>query len=122
MDRHRLDAFSHQHRLPPPAIGAALRLTGLQPDAPAWRAFAATLLRAAGLGAIGAGILFFVAANWQDYGVLGRWALLALPFALAGLSGALWAVWWSVLNVALALLCGWLGPDHFVWRFIAGWG
>lgn len=181
MDRHQLDAFSRQHRLAAPAIAAALRLTGLQPDAPAWRAFAATLLRAAGIGAIGAGALFFVAANWQDYGVLGRfallqcallacllvalwrappsltgqaalilatllsggllalfgeayqtgadvhelfftWALLALPFALAGLSGALWAVWWTVLNLALALLCGWLGPDHFVWRFIAGWG
>jgi hypothetical protein len=181
MDRHQLDAFSHQHRLPAPAIAAALRLTGLAPDAPAWRAFAASLLRAAGIGAIGAGALFFVAANWQDYGVLGRfallqcallaciavalwrappsplgqaalilatlltggllalfgqsyqtgadvhelfftWALLALPFALAGLSGVLWGVWWTVLNLALALLCGWLGPDHFAWRFIAGWG
>jgi uncharacterized membrane protein len=46
------------------------------------------------------------------------WALLALPFALAGLSGALWAVWWSVLNVGLALLCGWLGTEHVVWRLI----
>jgi hypothetical protein len=181
MDRPQLDAFSLRHRLPAPAIVAALRLTGLQPDAPAWRAFVATLLRAAGIGAIGAGALFFVAANWQDYGLLGRfallqsallvcvalalwrappsltgqaalilatlltggllalfgqsyqtgadihelfftWALLALPFALAGLSGALWAVWWTVLNLALALLCGWLGPDHFAWRFITGWG
>ncbi|MBC8056594.1 MAG: DUF2157 domain-containing protein, partial [Rhizobiales bacterium] len=152
-----------------------------RPGTAAWRAFAARLLLAAGLGAIGAGVLFFVAANWQQYGVLGRfallqavllvcvavalwrpppslpgqsalilatlltggllalfgqsyqtgadvhelfftWALLALPFALAGLSGALWAVWWSVLNIALALLCGWLGADHFVWRLIAGWG
>lgn len=181
MDRHQLDAFTALHRLPPPAIAAALALTGQTPDTSAWRAFAATLLRAAGLGALGAGILFFVAANWQDYGVLGRfvllqgallasvvvalwkpppqplgqsalvlatlltgallalfgqsyqtgadvhelfftWALLALPFALAGLSGALWAVWWSVLNVGLALLCGWLGTEHAVWRLIDGRG
>ncbi len=160
-------------------MAAALTLSGAQPDAAAWRAFAASLLHAAGLGAIGAGVLFFVAANWQDYGVFGRfallqaallacvavalwrppparagqaalvlatllaggllalfgqsyqtgadlhelfftWALLALPFALAGLSGALWAVWWTVLNIALALLCGWLGPDHFFWRFVDG--
>jgi uncharacterized membrane protein len=181
MDRTALDAFSTSHALTPPAIAAALRLTGAQPDRPQWRAFAATLLRAAGLGALGAGVLFFVAANWQDYGLFGRfallqcallacvalacwrtppapvgqaalilatlltggllalfgqsyqtgadvhelffgWALLALPFALAGLSGALWAVWWVVLNVALALLCGWLAPDHIVWRIVAGWG
>ena len=50
------------------------------------------------------------------------WALLALPFALAGLSGAVWAVWWSVLNVGLALLCGWLGLDHVFWRVIDGRG
>ena len=181
MDRPALDAFATRQRLPAPAIAAALQLTGLQPDLPAWRRFAANMLRAAGLGALGAGVLFFVAANWQDYGVLGRfallqcgllacvamalwrappasvgqaalvlatlltggllalfgqsyqtgadlhelfftWALLALPFALAGWSGALWAVWCCVLNVALALLCGWLAPEHFAWRFIAGWG
>lgn len=181
MNRSALDTFTRRHRLSPPTIAAALRLTGLTPDAPAWRAFAARLLHAAGLGAVGAGLLFFVAANWQDYGVLGRfallqtalfacigvalwrappslpgqgalvlatlltggllalfgqsyqtgadvhelffaWAALALPFALAGLSGALWALWWTVLNVGLALLCGWLGLDHLFWRVISGWG
>ncbi len=181
MDRPALDTFTRQHQLSPAAVGAALQLTGARPDVPAWRAFAATLLRAAGLGAIGAGILFFVAANWQVFGVLGRfallqtallacigvalwrappslpgqgalilatlltggllalfgqsyqtgadvyelfftWAALALPFALAGLSGALWALWWTVLNVALALLCGWLGTEHFFWRVVVGWG
>jgi len=147
----------------------------------AWRRFAAQLLRGAGLGALGAGVLFFVAANWQDYGVLGRfvllqsalaitvgvalwrsppqalgqaslllatlltgavlalfgqsyqtgadvhelfftWAALTLPFALAGSSGALWALWWCVLNVGLALLCGWLGSDHVLWRLLDGRG
>ncbi len=181
MDRPALDTFTRQHQLSPAAVGAALQLSGARPDVPAWRAFAATLLRAAGLGAIGAGILFFVAANWQVFGVLGRfallqtallacigvalwrappslpgqgalilatlltggllalfgqsyqtgadvyelfftWAALALPFALAGLSGALWALWWTVLNVALALLCGWLGAEHFFWRVVVGWG
>jgi uncharacterized membrane protein len=180
MDRPSLDAFSARHALAPPAVAAALRLTGAQPDVTQWRAFAAQLSRAAGLGALGAGALFFVAANWQHYGVFGRfallqaallicialavwrappaplgqaalllatlltggllalfgqtyqtgadvhelffaWALLALPFALAGGSGALWALWWSVLNLGFALLCGWLGPDHFFWRFVAGW-
>lgn len=181
MNRPALDAFTRQHRLPLPAINAALQLTGARPGATAWRAFAAMLLRAAGIGALGAGALFFVAANWQAFGVVGRfallqtaligcvgvalwrappslpgqgalilatlltggllalfgqsyqtgadvyelffgWAALALPFALAGLSGALWALWWTVLNIALALLCGWLGADDFVWRVIFGAG
>ena len=50
------------------------------------------------------------------------WALLALPFALAAAWGALWAVWFVVLNVGMALLCGWLGPDHVVWQVVDGWG
>jgi uncharacterized membrane protein len=180
MNRHQLDAFCAQHRLPSAAVSMALQLTGNRPDTAAWRTFVAKVLRAAGIGAIGAGVIFFVAANWQDYGLLGRfillqsallvsiavalwrpppkaigqsalvlatlftgallalfgqsyqtgadvhelfftWAILTLPFALAGVSGALWAVWWGVLNIAFALLCGWLGPDAFFWRFIAGW-
>ena len=146
-----------------------------------WRRFAVGLLHAAGLAGLGAGVVFFVAANWQAWGVLGRfallgagvllcaglacwrvppqrvgqgalllgtlfvgallalfgqtyqtgadlhelfftWAALALPFALAALSGAVWAVWWIVLNVGLGLLCGIIGLDHLVWRLIAGWG
>jgi uncharacterized membrane protein len=181
MDRPTFDAFCHQHRLGAAAIDTALALSGQRPDAVAWHAFAVTALRAAGLAGVGAGVLFFVAANWQDYGVFGRfallqgallvavavtlwrpppqrlgqaalllaamlagallalfgqsyqtgadvhelffaWALLALPFALAAASGALWALWWGILNVALALLCGWLGPQHFVCQFVAGWG
>lgn len=179
MDRSTFDAFCHQHALSAPVVRSALHLSGGQPDGRAWRQFAARLLHGAGLGALGAGVLFFVAANWQDYGVLGRfvllqaalliavgvalwrpppralgqaslllatllaggllalfgqsyqtgadvhelffvWALLALPFALAGGSGALWALWWCVLNVALALLCGWVGTEHVFWRVLDG--
>ena len=179
MNRHQLDALAGAHRFSPRAGAAALALTGQRPDPAAWRAFGAAALQAAGLGALGAGVIFFVAANWQALGVLGRfallqaalltcvgialwrppphrhgvaasigatlvtgallalfgqsyqtgadlhelffaWAALALPFALAGGSGGLWALWWGVLNVALALLCGWLGADHAVWRLLAG--
>ncbi len=136
-----------------------------RPDAAAWRAFTHKLLNGAGIASLGAGAIFFVAANWQDYGVMGRfvilqvafaicvglafwrpppaalgqaslvlttlltgtllalfgqtyqtgadvfelffiWAALALPFALAGGSAAVWASWWVVLNVGMALYCG----------------
>jgi uncharacterized membrane protein len=181
MNRSQLDAWCHAQRLSAAATRTALTLTGARPSARDWRAFATTLLHAAGLGALGAGVIFFVAANWQALGVLGRfallqaalvlavgiawwrpppasagtaalivatlltgallalfgqsyqtgadvhelfftWALLALPFALAGISGALWALWWSVLNVGLALLCGWVGTEHFFWRVLDGHG
>lgn len=179
MDRPAFDAFCRQHALDAPAVRSALQREAGQPDAAAWRHFAARLLHGAGLGALGASVLFFVAANWQDYGVLGRfvllqtalllgvgvalwrpppspvgqaglvlatlltggllalfgqsyqtgadvhelffaWALLALPFALAGGSAAVWALWFGVLNVALALLCGWVGTEHVVWRVLDG--
>jgi hypothetical protein len=181
MNRPAFDSFCQQHALDAAAVRSALQRTGGLPDAAAWRHFAARLMRGAGLGALGAGALFFVAANWQDCGVLGRfvllqtallaavstalwrpppqplgqaalllatlltggllalfgqsyqtgadvhelffiWALLALPFVLAGGSGALWALWWVVLNVALALLCGWVGTEHAVWRMLDGRG
>lgn len=181
MNRLTFDTFCEQHRLDAAGVRVALSLSGNRPDTIEWRRFVVQLLRAAGLGALGAGVLFFVAANWQDYGVLGRfvllqsalviivggalwrpppqalgqgalllatlltggmlalfgqsyqtgadvhelfftWALLALPFALAGSSGALWALWWCVLNLGLALLCGWLGTGHVFWRPLDGTG
>lgn len=181
MNRHSFDTFCQQQQLDAEGVGLVLGLSGSRPDALEWRYFLAQLLRGAGLGALGAGVLFFVAANWQDYGVLGRfvllqsglllgvavalwrappeplgqaglllatlltgavlalfgqsyqtgadvhelfftWAALSLPFALAGRSGALWALWWCVLNVGLALLCGWLGSGHVFWRLLDGWG
>jgi uncharacterized membrane protein len=137
----------------------------MRPDAAAWRAFFVQLLQGAGVGSLGAGVIFFVAANWQDYGLMGRfailqaalvacaglalwrpppsplgqslvvlallvtgallalfgqsyqtgadvyelfftWAALAVPFALGGRTGAVWATWWTVLNVGMALFCG----------------
>jgi uncharacterized membrane protein len=181
LKRLDLDFLATEYRLPEPAIDLALDLTGNRPDAQAWLKFFGRLLGAAGIGALGAGMVFFVAANWQHYGVIGRfvilqtafvvcagialwrappqivgqaalmlatlliggllalfgqsyqtgadvyelfftWTALALPFALAGFSGALWAIWWSVLNVALALYCGWLGHEHIIWVLLDRWG
>jgi uncharacterized membrane protein len=176
MLRSELDRLAAQHRLSTAQIRRALALTGNHPDANAWRQFAIALLRAAGVAGIGAGAIFFVAANWQDYGVMGRflllqvgfvvsvgvalwrppasdedaaklfcgglfalfgqtyqtgadvyelffiWALLTLPFAIAAMSGALWATWWCVLNIALALYCGWSGPTDLAWAFFDRWG
>ena len=159
----------------------ASRCNDDRPTLAQWRAFGSTLLNAAGLASLGAGIIFFVAANWSAWGLAGRfgllqaglvfcvgvalwkpppsrpgqaalllatlftgallalfgqsyqtgadvyelfftWALLALPFAVAALSGAVWAVWRGVFNVGLGLLCGGLSPADFLWRAVDGWG
>jgi len=177
MHRAVLDQLARNHRFSEEAAGLALDLSGARPDAAAWRAFGARMMNGAGIAAIGAGLIFFVAANWQDYGIIGRfvllqvafaacvvlawlrpppailgdgamvmatlliggllalfgqtyqtgadifelflaWAALALPFAFAAQAGAVWAVWWIVVNVGLALYCGWMGPEHFMWSWL----
>ena len=165
MKRSVLDRVVLEQRLDRPAVAMALDLSGARPDAAAWRAFFSRVLNGAGIAGLGAGAIFFVAANWEEYGVAGRfallqaalaiavglalwrpppgilgesaltlalllsgallalfgqtyqtgadlyelffiWAALALPFALASAASAVWATWWIVLNVAMALYCG----------------
>jgi uncharacterized membrane protein len=187
MNRHELDALLAPHTLPASEISRALTLSGNRPLRSDWRAFGVQGLGLAGMAALAAALIFFIAANWQAMGVMGRfalvqavvllsvgvawwrvpardgtgasglvtgslilatlasgtvlalfgqsyqtgadvyelffaWALLTLPFALAGMSGALWAVWICILNVAVALFSGWHGPGDFVWAIFDRWG
>ena len=168
MNRAELDAFVASRRLSAEAAGAALALSGNRPGRAEWRAFVVRLLEALGVLGLAAGAIFFVAANWEDYGVFGRfailelalsacvgvalwrapphragqaalmlallltgallalfgqsyqtgadvhelfvgWAMLALPFALAAQSGAVWAAWLCVANLGLVLYFGVVG-------------
>lgn len=186
MNRHELDTLIAPHSLSTPMIERALLLTDNRPSAAAWRLFAVRGLGLAGMAAVGAGLIFFVAANWQSMSVIERfalvqillllalgvawwkarsnftpnqgifpgalilatlvsgallalfgqtyqtgadvhelffiWALLALPFALAAMSGALWAVWACILNIGLVLYTGMHGPGDFVWALFDRWG
>jgi uncharacterized membrane protein len=181
MERYQLDQFAGAHRLSAAAVDDALKLAKARPDIGEWRDFGRKAALGAGIASLVAGVIFFVAANWHDFGMTGRfvllqtafviaialalwrmppqepgrsailvaimlvgalfalfgqtyqtgadvyelfftWALFALPLALAGRWRVSWAVWWCVLNVALALLTGTLGPEHFMWTLISGWG
>jgi uncharacterized membrane protein len=60
-----------------------------RPTIPEWRAFWSRLLHGAGLGSLGAGLVFFVAANWPAWGLAGRFGLLQAGL-LACVGAALW--------------------------------
>ena len=93
-----------------------------------WRAPPALAGRGASIFAtlLTGGMLALFGQSYQTgadlYELFFVWAALGLPFALAGLSGALWALWWAVLNVGLALLCGGGGTDLPLWRLADGGG
>lgn len=56
------------------------------------------------------------------YELFFAWAVLALPFALGGRWPATWATWWIVLDTGIAIFCGWIGPNHFLWGLLDRWG
>ena len=76
MKRSVLDRVVREQRLDAPAAAMALDISGARPGAAAWRGFLVQVLDGAGIAGLGAGAIFFVAANWQDYGVTGRFVLL----------------------------------------------
>src|SRR4051812_3599032 len=60
------EALRRGHRAGQPHLG---RIIGaMRATTPDWREFSIRLLNAAGVASLGAGVIFFVAANWQDYG------------------------------------------------------
>lgn len=89
MDRQELDAFITHHQLPSPAVAAAFDIVSAQPDAAETRRFLLQLLHIAGVLSLAAGGVFFVAANWQDLRVFGRFALVEIPL-LVSVAVALW--------------------------------
>jgi uncharacterized membrane protein len=169
MNRKELDAFAEHHQLSASNVDLTLSLAGARPTPAETHRFAIRVLMLAGVISLAAGVVFFVAANWDALRVAGRFALLealmlaslvlallrpppkdigryalltafvttgallalfgqtyqtgadvyelfltwtvvALPFVLAGQWSVLWAAWVLVLNVSLALFCG-FRPD-----------
>jgi uncharacterized membrane protein len=180
MNRSELDAFVARNRLSPAAIDAAFEIADARPNASHMRQFAVRLLRLAGVLSLAAGIVFFVAANWSEFGVAGRfmlvqiilvvsvalalwkpppqtlghaallmafiatgallalfgqtyqtgadvyelfltWAVLGLPFVVAGQWSVVCAAWLLVLNCALLLFFGWRPHGGWLWVVFAPW-
>ena len=76
MNRKELDAFAAHHQLSRTAIEAALELANARPSVAAWRQFALRVLQLAGALSLAAGVVFFIAANWDALAIMGRFALV----------------------------------------------
>lgn len=89
MNRQQLDAFVQGRVLSRAAIEAAFELTRARPSVEETDGFFTRLLRLAGALSLAAGIVFFVAANWEALAVLGRFALLQAVL-VACVAAAVW--------------------------------
>jgi uncharacterized membrane protein len=89
MNRKELDAFAAHYALAPADIAVALELAGARPSPADLAHFAVRLLRLAGVLSLAAGLVFFIAANWDALAVLGRFALVEAVLVLS-VGVALW--------------------------------
>jgi len=179
--RRELDRLVEQHHLQRPAVEALFGIAGARPTPEEDRRLIRRTLQLAGSLFLAAAVIFFVAANWREMGIAGRfallhallvatvgvamwrppplrlgrlavlgsflvtgallalfgqtyqtgadvhelffaWAGLGLPLVLAGQWAVTWAAWALVLDVAFALLCGWLPGTHVLWSVLDPWG
>ena len=86
--RREILDWAEEGRIAPRDLRGALEITGALPDAVAWRQFLERLLLFAGTLLVAAGVIFFLAFNWNE---LGRLAKLGLAEIL--LVAALALVW-----------------------------
>jgi uncharacterized membrane protein len=88
--KHIID-WAEQGRLDPGAVRDALAFAGVTPDAARWRRFIDALLLSLGSALIAAGVIFFLAYNWDGIGRFARFvlveAVLAASIAIAWYAG-----------------------------------
>lgn len=81
--RHLLIHLIECRAIPPAKIADALAVTGVSPDAPAWRAFVDRLLLWLGALALAFAVLFFVAYNWSAIGRFAKFGAVQAAMVLA---------------------------------------
>lgn len=177
--RAELDQIAGHYGLDSAGVEVLLEVADARPGPEARQQFLAQLLRIGGILSLAAGVVFFVAANWSEIAVFGRfgllellllacgvlawvrpppafagraalflafittgallalfgqtyqtgadihelflgWALLGLPLALLANWSVSSAAWLLVLNLALALFCGWHPTGGLLWAML-GW-
>jgi len=94
--------WSDQGRIAQDRLREALELAGVLPGAEDWRRFFDRLLLFMGVVALGAGVIFFLAFNWQDLGRFGKFALVEVP--IAALMVLVWRIGIDSMSGKAALL------------------
>jgi uncharacterized membrane protein len=89
MNRYELDALIAHYKLDAAAANEALEASHARPTRAELIRFAVRLLQLAGVLSLAAGIVFFIAANWDDFEVLGRFVLVEALLVVA-VAIALW--------------------------------
>jgi len=87
-EREAIFEWGESGRLAPGHLAHALGIAGAIPDPVEWRLFVDRLLQGLAVALAGAGVVFFVAANWQALGRFGKFALVEAAIVLA--LGACW--------------------------------
>ena len=78
LKRSELDSLAEFYSLDGARTAILLELAGAQPTRAEGFRFVAACLRIAGVLSLAAGLVFFVAANWVEIAVFGRFALIEL--------------------------------------------
>ena len=74
--RNEILDWAEEGRIAPRDLRRALEVSGVLPDAAAWRQFLDRLLLFAGTLLVAAGVIFFLAFNWNDLGRMAKFALV----------------------------------------------
>jgi uncharacterized membrane protein len=82
-ERDAVFDWAESGRLEPGHLAQALRIAGAIPDAAEWRQFIDRLLLGFAVVLAGAGVVYFVAANWQALGRFGKFALIETAIVVA---------------------------------------
>ncbi len=82
LKRSELDHLAKFYSLDEQQVESMLGIAGARPSRAEGRHFLANCLRIAGVLSLAAGLVFFVAANWSEIAVFGRFALVELALVV----------------------------------------
>jgi uncharacterized membrane protein len=84
LKRSELDQLARFHSLDERGVAALLVIARARPSRAEGRAFLGSCLRIGGVLSLAASLVFFVAANWQEFAVFGRFALVQAVLVVCG--------------------------------------
>jgi uncharacterized membrane protein len=89
LKRSELDHLAQFYSLDAQQVESMLDIAGARPSRAEGRHFLASCLRIAGVLSLAAGLVFFVAANWGEIAVFGRFALIELVLIACAVAACL---------------------------------